>query len=258
MNKYKLKKCPYCGSDLIFAENIDTVNIHQKLNTSSEEHIIPKSLGNDDLILEKGTICDACNNYFALNIEKPFLELESIKLLRSYHLIPSRKDKVPQLDVLFNGDIAKLKYDKHLNSFFLEINPETANKLSSTSFPRMFFSKGIDIKELENNYIVSRFLVKIFTEIYLYYELKYIQEDKSIKDDFYLIYDDKMQELMQYVRYGKIGKIYEYQITQSKEIIPYANDDFVAMIEIFLDDKKETPNGLKFRLFELEFILYIS
>lgn len=65
MNKYKLKKCPYCGSDLIFAENIDTANIHQKLNTSSEEHIIPKSLGNDDLILEKGTICDACNNYFA-------------------------------------------------------------------------------------------------------------------------------------------------------------------------------------------------
>ena len=178
--------------------------------------------------------------------------------MRSYHLIPSRKDKVPQLDVLFNGDIAKLKYDKHLNSFFLEINPETANKLSSTSFPRMFFSKGIDIKELENNYIVSRFLVKIFTEIYLYYELKYIQEDRSIKDDFYLIYDDKMQELMQYVRYGKIGKIYEYQITQSKEIIPYANDDFVAMIEIFLDDKKETLNGLKFRLFELEFTLYIS
>ena len=111
---------------------------------------------------------------------------------------------------------------------------------------------------MENNYIVSRFLVKIFTEIYLYYELKYIQEDRSIKDDFYLIYDDKMQELMQYVRYGKIGKIYEYQITQSKEIIPYANDDFVAMIEIFLDDKKETLNGLKFRLFELEFTLYIS
>lgn len=47
-------------------------------------------------------------------------------------------------------------------------------------------------------------------------------------------------------------------ITQSKEIIPYANDDFVAMIEIFLDDKKETLNGLKFRLFELEFTLYIS
>lgn len=56
---------------------------------------------------------------------------------------------------------------------------------------------------------------------------------------------------------AKQERFMNIKLLKSKEIIPYANDDFVAMIEIFLDDKKETLNGLKFRLFELEFTLYL-
>lgn len=68
MNNFRLAKCSFCNADMIFESNDQNIAI----NTTSEEHIIPKSLGNDELILKRGTICDKCNNYFALNIEKPF------------------------------------------------------------------------------------------------------------------------------------------------------------------------------------------
>ena len=82
-------KCSFCINDLIFeSSDLDII-----VNTTSEERIIPKSLGNDELILKRGTICDQCNNYFDLNIEKPFLATGTIKLLGAYHLVESRKKK---------------------------------------------------------------------------------------------------------------------------------------------------------------------
>lgn len=69
MSNYKLTMCPFCGSELVF-ENINSNNNSPKIiNTKSEEHIIPKSLGNEKFVLPKGTICDKCNNYFALNMD---------------------------------------------------------------------------------------------------------------------------------------------------------------------------------------------
>lgn len=60
-------------------------------NTKSVEHIIPESLGNKEYVLAGGLICDKCNNYFAREIEKPFLEKDLIKLLRGYEILPNKK-----------------------------------------------------------------------------------------------------------------------------------------------------------------------
>lgn len=40
----------------------------------SVEHIIPESLGNTDHVLPPGVVCDRCNAYFSIKIEKPLLE----------------------------------------------------------------------------------------------------------------------------------------------------------------------------------------
>ncbi len=40
--------------------------------SNSVEHIIPESLGNKNHVLPKGIVCDRCNNYFTLKIEKMF------------------------------------------------------------------------------------------------------------------------------------------------------------------------------------------
>ena len=41
--------------------------------TKSIEHIVPESLGNKSFVLPLGYVCDKCNNYFALRVEKPFM-----------------------------------------------------------------------------------------------------------------------------------------------------------------------------------------
>ena len=250
MNNFRLRKCPFCNDDLIF-ESRDTNVV---INTTSEEHIIPKSLGNDEIVLEKGIICDKCNNYFALNIEKPFLEMEPIRLLRSYHLVESRKKKVPAFDVLYGGDKAIMHFDRKLNAFFLEVSPDTASKFLNGNAPTHFVSKGVHIEELKNNYNVSRFLVKIFLEMYLYLYIKEFQSSQNLDDDFYFIYDDKMKELVNYVRYGKKGKIYDYEVRQTKEIVPCSTDEFVASVRFNFADKF---TGITLNLYELEFVLKI-
>ena len=251
MKNFKLNKCPLCNSGLIYANDTQS----EMVNTKSEEHIIPKSLGNDTLILKKGIICDKCNNYFALNIEKPFLEIQAIKLLRSYHLIESRKKRVPPLNVLFCGDDATMHFDKKSKSMIIEVSPETAYKLIKGSYPSYFFSHTIKLKELENNYNVSRLLVKIFIELYLYYAIEAIQLSDSSDNDFDFIYDNKMNELIKYVRYGEKGKIYEYTVSQTKEILPYSDDNFVANVHLNLDN--DTLTGITLNLFELKFVLKI-
>ena len=256
MYKHKLTKCPFCGSKLIHSDEIgENKELKDKINTRSEEHIVPKSLGNDDLVLQKGIICDNCNHYFSINVEKLFLEIETIKLLRSYHLVPSRKNKVPPLDVLFCGDNAILKYDKNLNTMIMEIDPYTCYKLISGVKPNWFFSKCIDINQLKNNYIVSRFLVKIFTEINLYYMLVATEESSDYDENFYFEFDNKMKELFDYARYGKVNKLYDYKVEQIKDIIPLSNDDFICSIELLVNNDEIT--GMIFKLYELQFALYI-
>lgn len=148
---FKIHCCPYCRERLIYPDEIFDKSQETLINTKSEEHIIPKSLRNDTFVLPSGIICDKCNNYFSTNIEKPFLEIESIKLLRCYHLIPSRKKKVPPINALFCGDLTELEYDRHMNAMRLNISPETAYKLYSGIKPKMFFTKSISLEELTNN-----------------------------------------------------------------------------------------------------------
>ena len=79
-------------------------------NTKSIEHVVPESLGNTSFVLPLGYVCDKCNNYFAREVEKPFLELPEIKLLRFQESIPSKKKRMPTIDAILNGKVPiKLK-----------------------------------------------------------------------------------------------------------------------------------------------------
>src|SRR5580704_5356745 len=71
----------------------------------SREHIIPESLGNTSLILPKGVVCDKCNNYFSREIERPFLESESIRVMRFHQGLESKKGRVPSLTGLITPEI---------------------------------------------------------------------------------------------------------------------------------------------------------
>ena len=65
--------------------------------TKSIEHIIPESLGNKSFVLPRGYVCDKCNNYFAREIERPFLEQINVQLLRFEESIPNKKNRIPKI-----------------------------------------------------------------------------------------------------------------------------------------------------------------
>ena len=83
-----------------------------------------------------------------------------------------------------------------------------------------------------------------------------MKQYENINDDYNCVFDTKMKELINYVRYGKKDKIYEYTVQETKSIIPYSNDDFVASIDLTCDSNG--LSGMVFKLFELQFTLKIN
>ena len=60
---------------------------------TSVEHIVPQCLGNDELILPKGVVCDSCNNGVLANLDS-FLA-DFLALHRVYFRIPTKAGKIP-------------------------------------------------------------------------------------------------------------------------------------------------------------------
>ena len=105
-------------------------------DTKSVEHVVPESLGNTKFILPLGYVCDKCNNYFAREVEKPFLELPELRLLRFQEGIPNKKNKMPTIDGLLNGNYRiklkrKLSHNEVVNE--AEVTPEAMDKLFNAS-----------------------------------------------------------------------------------------------------------------------------
>lgn len=64
-------------------------------NSKSVEHIIPESLGNQKHVLPVGFVCDKCNNYFAIKVERPLLESPYFIQLRQRQGIVNKKGRLP-------------------------------------------------------------------------------------------------------------------------------------------------------------------
>lgn len=65
---------------------------------STIEHIIPESLGNDDLLL-KGEVCDSCQNYFGQEVEHFVLNKTPIAFWKTWLGIKSKKRRVPPINL---------------------------------------------------------------------------------------------------------------------------------------------------------------
>ena len=69
--------------------------------SKSREHILPENLGNTDHWLPPGVVCDGCNNYFAVKIERPLLESTFFIALRHRQDIPNKRGQMPMVKGLF-------------------------------------------------------------------------------------------------------------------------------------------------------------
>jgi HNH endonuclease len=147
-------------------------------NSKSIEHVIPESLGSKNIVLPKGLVCDKCNNYFALRVEKPLLDHESIKNIRGWYQVPNKKGKMPTVSGVIAGDnipiLLKLGVDgkldiqpereshrNYLNEQFEKIN-------NGEEFNPFIFKLDITPPQKE----MSRFLAKMALEFLVFRFMK--------------------------------------------------------------------------------------
>jgi hypothetical protein len=64
---------------------------------STKEHVVPESLGNDDLLLS-GEVCDACQQYFGKEVERYVLDKTPLAFWRVFLRIPTKKGNLPAVD----------------------------------------------------------------------------------------------------------------------------------------------------------------
>lgn len=77
-----MKRCLYC---------LDSTGTF-----TSEEHVFPESLGNDELVLPKGYVCDKCNNGILATLDNYLLSFEPIALLQVYFVPYTKQGKLPE------------------------------------------------------------------------------------------------------------------------------------------------------------------
>ena len=172
--------------------------------SKSVEHIIPESLGNKDYFLPKGYVCDDCNNYFAVKIERVLLDQPYFRSMRFRNEIATKKGKPVKEKMIFPDammacDVEMQTTDSGRNNelLFEAIKDGKTHKMFSLYCPEPDYP----------SISMSRFIAKCAYEYFLYqmgeenYELC-VQELMSDKSDV-------LKDLREYARYGK-GPYWEY------------------------------------------------
>lgn len=174
-------------------------------NSKSVEHIIPESLGNKDIVLPRGIVCDDCNQYFATKIEKPLLEQPYFKNVRHRAQIESKKGRIPiEKALIISPTIAKAEiiFDKHDRTIVNILDESVAEKIAKSSHGSMII-QTIDKPE-DNDKIVSRFLAKMAVEGLLFY---LINEEGWIDE---IMTNKGLDEIKRFARYGQGTDFWPY------------------------------------------------
>lgn len=244
---------------------------HKDSSTSqSVEHIIPESLGNKHHFLPKGYVCDECNHYFAIKIEKELLSQPYFVSLRFRNEILTKKGKLVRQKMIFPGalkctDVVMQTTENGIVASFDDDELYEAIKAGKTS---KMIAPYIPEPEYPNK-VMSRFLAKCAYEYFLYnmdkdkYDLC-VQELLGKETDI-------LKDLREYARYG-IGNFWQYNQRRiySEGYLSFKKDEnkcFETLHEMKLFPKEYTrfPNGyveaeiyFVMAIFGIEYALCIS
>lgn len=137
-------------------------------SSKSVEHIVPKSMGCKEHTLPAGIVCDKCNNYFAREVEKPFLEETSIKHLRFEAGIESKKGVIPAISGVLNHQHTATIHKELRGNFagHIDVDSEAFESIMSAEHCTIIFPKVADEMFLKDGAIVSRFIGKVALEAF--------------------------------------------------------------------------------------------
>ena len=220
---------------------------HKDSSTSkSVEHIIPESLGNKEHILPKGYVCDTCNNYFSVKIEKELLSQPYFASMRRRNDIRTKHGRYAKENFIFPSvmDISPVSYNPEEKIVYID-NDSVINAIISGRCTKAYslFYEEPDYP----NVIMSRFLAKCAYEYFLYnmgkdnYDLcvqEYLGRGK-----------DLLKELRKYARYG-VGKYWQYNQRRiySEGDYFYNQDENICYeilheMKLFVKEHKHFQNG---------------
>lgn len=82
---------------------------------NTAEHVVPESLGNDNLILT-GCVCDSCQAYFGKEVEQYVLMKTPIAFWRTIIGIRTKKGQLPSVDMSQPSRSKGILADKHIQN----------------------------------------------------------------------------------------------------------------------------------------------
>lgn len=176
--------------------------------STSIEHIVPESLGNKDICLPKGYVCDECNHYFAIKIEKDLLNQPYFISLRCRNEIRTKKNRLVKQDMIFPGAQKKagVSFQTQGNSLLLHIDDIDVINSIIEGKSHMMIAEYLPEPEYPNP-LMSRFLAKCAYEFFLFHMGK---EKYDLCVNELLGQDtDILKTLREYARFGK-GKYWQY------------------------------------------------
>jgi hypothetical protein len=154
--------------------------------------------------LPPGVVCDKCNNYFAVKVERPFLESETLKALRYYEAVPSKKKRVPTLSATMMGQDEAVTLHRHLRGPFpisMSVSPGGLEAMLSGTV------KGLNVPGPTDDwpeYMVSRFLAKAGLESMA---ARLLDHPAGL---LYLATEQQLDPIRRYARFGE-GRAWPYR-----------------------------------------------
>lgn len=176
----------------------------------SIEHIVPESLGNKEHVLPKGWVCDTCNNYFAREIEGPFLASLYGRSSRFQMVVSNKRNRIPSVTGFHAQSRTKIEMfysheDKTLSVGCANDHDESAWVSSiKAKKPGTLYIPTPDTPDA--NHVTARFIGKIALEV-LAYSGKDIPEWNSE-----IVDKPEIDELRRYTRTGQPNMLWPVHV----------------------------------------------
>jgi hypothetical protein len=224
---------------------------------------VPESLGGKAYILKAGVVCDKCNNYFAREVEKPFMDLPNIHALRFNEGLESKKGIIPPMDAILNNrhpvGLWKDKHDYQLGlAGHVDVDENAFESIINSKRNIAVFLAGDANEAREPSVIVSRFIGKMAIEFFAHRILE--SEWESTIDLF--IDDTQFDDLRNHVRRGtrKNWPCHTRRIYDSKREWndPSTKEDFQVVNESDFLITKFSELYFVFALFGLEYTINVG
>ena len=173
----------------------------------SVEHIIPESIGNTDHVLPPGVVCDSCNTYFSIKVEKPLLEASYFRDMCYRGRIRNKQGNPPRVRGIHLQGWAPVDLIPDMDGNGASICASRENdekRLVETTRRLTNFTIVVPVPAEPDQQLLSRFLAKVAIESLA---LKLFDTEGGISE---VVEKSELNPLREYARRGTPASFWPY------------------------------------------------